>query len=70
MEEAGPLAPTSELWKDVTEEVDTFLWHVWRHARKGDPLCGEEFKDVLGGDPSTAAKREAEEEAKEAQEAA
>ena len=64
IEEAPPLAPTGEPWKDVTEEVETFLWHVWRHAEMYDPLCGEEFKGIPGGDPSTAAKREAEEDAK------
>ena len=69
-----PLTPEGEAWKDVTVEVDAFLWHVWRHHNMGDPLCEEEFRGVPGGDPATAAEREedeaeAEEAAREGEEA-
>ena len=34
-------APDGREWVDVSEEIAEFLFHLWRNARRGDPLCDE-----------------------------
>ena len=41
--EDAPHSPDGREWVDVSEETAEFLFHLWRHARRRDPLC-----DVLG----------------------
>ena len=37
--EDAPRAPDGREWVDVSEETAEFLFHLWRHARRRDPLC-------------------------------
>ena len=37
-----PHAPDGREWVDMSEETAEFLFHLWRHERRRDPLCDEE----------------------------
>ena len=39
-----PLALDGREWVDVSEETTEFVYHLWRHAERGDTLC-----DTLAG---------------------
>ena len=50
-----PLTPEGKEWVDVSEETTEFVYHMWRHAERGDTLC-----DTLAG--AGAAKRSRDED--------
>ena len=47
--EEMPLTDDGKPWNDISVEADAFLYHLWRHDQKGEPLCKPGQQGVPSG---------------------